>query len=1257
MTNTEQRPLSNRDEFATELSRLREASGLSVRDLASAVQTPLATIGGYLSGRHLPTTAQTPLLRRILAVMGVTDEADVQRWLDAAITLRRSPAARRNPEAVPYRGLFSYRREDADWFFGREDLAKRLVEQARAGGLCIVVGASGAGKSSLLQAGLLADWPSADAALITPGTEPNAALDTVFGPDGEAPGLVVIDQFEEILTVVDSDAERTRFLDRVAALASEPGSRAVVLGLRADFYAAATRVPMLLPALQTGQIVVGAMDENQLERAILGPAQRAGLTVDPDLVRTMTGDLNPRGAVQGPEVGALPLLSHVLREVCLRARRGRLTVADYHATGGIAGAVQQTAERVFNSLTPDEQDTARRLILRMVNLDEDSVVTRRSATISDPAMMSVLAQFVDERLITADEHAVGISHEALLTAWPRLHDWVAQDRAGLTNLRNLRNQAALWVDGQEDASALLRGGRLAAVQQWLGQSERSSDLDSREQAFVAASEAASAAERRRKRRQVRTLRSLVAIAGALILVAGGLAIYSSVAGARARDARNSAQATGDRALSRQLAVNAQTLRTTDPNVAAQLALVAYRTSPTAEARSALLDSTATDIPTRIAGHNGPTFAVLSRGGTLLAVSDDSDGSIGLYNVATPHQPRLVGVAHPATKVEQFAAAITPDGRHLLAGSSDGTISSWDISDPAHPGAPTVVPAFKATGVNSLALSADGRTLVAAGTTATLPVFDVSNGRLTAETPLTMPSKTDLATTVAYASDGHHVVAGGSGELSMWTVAGSSLIGQASPTAFPDPDDTSINTVAFSPDGRTLAVGSHSGQVTIYRVVDDGNPTKLTTALTKFGSWVNALTFSADGSMLAAGSSDSSAAVWTTRDWAPVTTMALPSLVTGVQFAYGTNYLITASTDGGARIWDVPGPQLAHQVGGVYAINWYPDSTHLLAGTDSATTGASLWNVNDPDHPRLEKTAGRTSPTVPELSGGVALSPDTHTAALTEMKGSVQLWNMAASQPVMIGSPLADAKQQLESLAWSPTGKLLAGGGNDGRIYLWDTSNPAATKLASPPIQEPNQVYMVSFSPDGKMLAAAVIDHTVRLWNVADPAHPKLVSTLRGFSYYVYAASFSRSGTLLAASSPDRTTLLWDISDPAHPQQLGGPLVGPTNQLFDVEFSPDGTKLIAASLDKSLWIWDIGNPRTPTPWAELTGGGGQMFVGNFSPNGKLIAGGTSADAVTLWSATPDLATSKICSLVGAPLTEAQWKIYLPEQAYRPPCPAT
>src|SRR5207244_5068088 len=261
----------------------------------------------------------------------------------------------------------------------------------------------------------------------------------------------------------------------------------------------AAREPSLVPVLQDWQVVVGPMGVDDLRRSIKEPARLAGCEVDEQLVDLLIAAVAPRhtlGATHEP--GALPLLSHALLETWVRARHSRMTVSDYVATGGIGGAVQKTAERVFEELTPEDQAFARRLFLRLVNVEDATIVTRRRVRRRElrdghdqdgdghaDRLNCVIDLFVSHRLLTVDAETVEVSHEALLTAWPRLRDWVDADLAGLPVHRQLGDAARLWADSDHDPATLLRGSRLVVAQAWASEHQR--DLNKGEESFLDAS--------------------------------------------------------------------------------------------------------------------------------------------------------------------------------------------------------------------------------------------------------------------------------------------------------------------------------------------------------------------------------------------------------------------------------------------------------------------------------------------------------------------------------------------------------------------------------------------------------------------------------------------------------------------------------------------------------------------------------------------------------------------------------------------------
>nr|WP_244328225.1 hypothetical protein [Streptomyces vinaceus] len=354
-----------------------------------------------------------PLFRRVLHVCGVTDAAEIERWLERLAELRRSRVLRVASGTSPYRGLAGFEERHADWFFGRERLRAVIVDRILAEGGAdvpqLLVGASGSGKSSLLRAGVLPVLRGEHGCtplLFAPGRDPMRALASALSAEAvlSAPStqwadlagdplelaarvkavvrregvriVVAVDQLEEVFTACPDPAARERFLRCLAALPS-PDVR-VTGCLRADFYGQALDQRPLAAALQKGQTVVGALSEDEIRAVVGGPAAKAGLVLDEGFIDVLLADLRDCGP------GALPLLSHALLSTWERGRGTALTIADYRAGGGMSAAVSETAEGVYASLSEAECARARQLFLRMVAVGDGVPDARRLLPLPRP---------------------------------------------------------------------------------------------------------------------------------------------------------------------------------------------------------------------------------------------------------------------------------------------------------------------------------------------------------------------------------------------------------------------------------------------------------------------------------------------------------------------------------------------------------------------------------------------------------------------------------------------------------------------------------------------------------------------------------------------------------------------------------------------------------------------------------------------------------------------------------------------------------
>lgn len=1262
-----------REQLARALTELRMAAGLSVRELARRLETPTATVGDYCSGRHLPGPAQLELFRSLLRVCGV-QERDLDDWLDAVQRLRAGTDGRMRRSVAPYRGLEPFQVEDHDRFFGREsateDVLTRLRKRTAApgSGLVMIVGPSGVGKSSLLRAGVEAQvragaldsggdrWSTA---VVTPGGCPLDALRDGVADLKPTRGLLIVDQFEDIFGA--SADERDRFLAELEGL-----TRSGILtlgGLRADFYAQAVRVPTLLASLRTDQVLLGPMTTSELRNAIVGPARCEGAQVEEGLVELVLADLAPREPTGfAHEAGSLPLLSHALLQSWQRARGNRLTIADYRAAGGLHGAVRQSAEELYMQLTTEEQELARRVFMRLVRVPEDGPAIRRRAArrelselgradraseataTDDERAEALVARFVAARLITIDMNTVELSHEALLSAWPRLAGWLDQNRADLRLHRQLTDAANQWIGANRDPALLLRGPRLQLIAGWAGDPEHRAELNGDERALFDASQTAALSERRAERRRARRMRELLLASVAFGIAALALTVIALHANSTATRAR-------DDALSRQVALQAQSLAPTDPGLAMQLAVLAHRVAPTTDATSALLDASTGELPTRILGPIGPSYLATSSNAGELAVAYSSQDEVRVYTLAGG-PPRLIAslVAGPASD-QVFAVAVSPDGRLLAAGGTDHRVTLWNISSPTHPARIATLAGMTGT-VYGLSFSVDGRRLAAVDAGRAVYSWSVSGGRhVQAAAQLVAPPSTSLYA-VEFDPDGRAIAAAGTGgRILIWNLA----TGDPTPAEGRAPGGTTLEALSFSPNGRILAAGGES--TSIYRwILNDADRPISVVALHGFTSRVDSLAFSPSGRDLAAGGADNSLRIWSAGSRTPISTLGNPASVTGVAFASDGARLLSSDAAGTLRAWTFPPPSAWRSPGSVFGLDFTTDGDELAVISSGPGGNAALWRTSDPSDPALVANIAEPR-SFGAVAGAGALTGNGKLLAVANARAQIRLIDVSDPRhPRQVGPLLTGATPYVEQMAFDPTGRLLAAGDDAGEIRLWNVTRP------NHPIAEPTMIRRgpahivlgVAFSPNGRLLATAATNGQVGLWNVTQPNHPRAIATPGRLQGYAYTVAFTPNGRTLIAAGANRTVHLWNVADPSRPRPIGRPLAGPTSTIYDLAVSPDGATLGAATTNGSVWLWNIAHPTTPKLTASLTSSSTDLYAVSFQPRSHALIAAGADQTLHVWDDSPPEVTSRVCKLAGTPLTRSEWSEYVEAGPYDPPC---
>jgi WD40 repeat protein/transcriptional regulator with XRE-family HTH domain len=1199
--------------FGDLLRFLRRRAGITQIDLSITVGYSNAQISRLEQNLRLP---DIPTIEaRFVPALGLENEPKVvARLLDLAANVRREDAP--GLGLCPYKGLNYFDESDADLFVGREALTVKLTERVFAltsmGArqemrFLAIIGASGCGKSSLVRAGLIpalrwnlqtADWqtyvftPSVHpleslSASLTAESNSVIATSTLIDDLARDPRslhlyikrqmslenhrhlLLVIDQFEELFALCRSGDERHSFINNLLTAASEAdGPVVVIITLRADFYDRCADYPQLREALALNQEYIGAMSEDELRRAIEEPALHGRWGLEPGLLDLLLHD------VEG-EPGALPLLSHALLETWERRRGRSLTLSGYASSGGVRGAIAETAETVFtDQLTKKQQSIARRIFLRLTELgDETSLIdTRRRAKFTELILnpeeaattRKVLKTLADARLIITSEDSAEVAHEALIREWPTLRNWLEENRESLRLHQQLTESVQEWHAMKRSPDMLYRGARLAQIQEWA--SNHKEEMNSLEREFLAASVEASdreAAEREAQhRRELEAARELTEVqvraakqlrkrafylTGALI-AALVMVFITLLFGARARQSATAAHYQERIAFSRELAAESVNNLEVDPE------------------RSILLALAAAD-ETRAA-----------------------DGSVLPEVVSALHQGlqrmRVKLILEPAG-----AAAFSQDGNRIATAGPDNIVRIWD----AKTGELLQSLAGHSEKVMNVAFDPSDDRLISTSMDKTARVWDLELGKAI----LILEGHTDGLISSVYSPDGAQIVTTSfDGSARLWDAQTGELefvLIHSGPTLGPH----------FSPDGSLVAIADDTA--VIARIWDTRTSEEVM-RLEGHAEGLNEVVFSPDGSQLATAGSDLTVKLWDARTGTELKTFGgHTGWVFTVGFSPDGRFLISGSQDGTAKVWDIASGvelmTLAGHTGGVGEVSISPDGKFVVTGSDDGT--ARVWDIT-PEGSRDLRTLAEHDDVVLE----VTISPDGRLGATASWDGTAKVWDLESGEELMT---LIGHTDQLGGVAFSPDGSLLATASYDGTVRTWNTSSGEEIIILH---GHEGPVTGVAFSPDGELLATGGLDATARLWN---PKTGEVVQIIRGHKDWVFRIAFSPNGSLLATASWDGTAKLWNVTSG---KELAT-LYGHNEAVTGIGYSTDGAYIATSSFDATVRIWKLedilNNPldEEAQPIQVLIGHNGIVWDAAFSPDSKVIATASFDNTIKLW----------------------------------------
>ncbi|MFC5748429.1 NACHT and WD repeat domain-containing protein [Actinomadura rugatobispora] len=1196
---------------------------------------------------------------------------------------RRPPAGVR-PHACPYQGLAPFEAGTSGLFFGRaravQNLVGRLAPRLEGrGSILLVSGASGVGKSSLLRAGLLPalaqgtlpvegsrDWPRL---LMTPTAEPLRTLAEVlaqeFGGDAgtvleelrhaRPPGgrlVLVVDQFEELFTLVTDERERQAFVRALHAMAE--ASAAVVMGVRADYWDRCAAYPQFAEAIQDGQVIVEPMAEPDLRLAITGPAAAAGLEIEPGLVETILDELDA-----GDRHGALPLLSQALLNTWERREDGRLTVRGYEESGRVRDSVRRTADEVLGRLPAEDRKTAFRIFRRLTLITAGGRVARRRATRAEvhaaaPArsaedrarVEALLSAFAEQRLLTLHEDAVEISHDALLGAWPALRQWLEPDLTAHGVYDRLIEDAAQWAEHHRDAAFLYRGARLLAVQDSRPRWERDPDSFPPPGPTVEAFVAASARAARQAGRRRGLVMAGLAVLSVVALVAAGAAV----------DAAGDAGRQRDLAVSRQLAAQSEVAG--DPTVSALLAVAAWRVAPTPEARHRMLDVATRPGRGALRGPGPVTELAFSPDGSLIATGG-GDGVVRLWDTAARREsgaPIAAAQGVLSSCSAGFDMAFSPDGK-VLATACFRSVRFWDVAtrrplggalDPGSPADPI-------GSVQAMAFSPDGRTLATSGYEGTTQLWDVAARRRSGAALGRPDTRTGdrAVNAVAFTPDGKRLVTAGNDDAArLWDIATRRQVGGALTGHTADVEDLSV-----APDGTTLATASTDGTVRLWNLATRdqiGGPLRDPDGQGHFRGF-QGVAFSPDGQRLVTAGATGFTRLWDTAARRPVGPPLADKRqpVQKAAFSPDGRLLAAAGEDGAVWLWDpVSHRQAGTAMPALSDVRFSPDGRTLAApgpraepGSEGADRAAGLWDVATQRRIGPALRPGDIRAPGDDILYKVRFGPDGRTLATASARGNVRVWDTAAQR--QIGPPLA-TDRDAPPVEFSPDGRFLATGGKDHSIGFWDV---AGRREHGPRITVPGDASLraMAFSPDGATLAAVGGDRALRFFDVA--ARRQIGAPLTGTTDGIAQdLAFSPDGRTLAATAANGGVQLWDV---ARRRPVGAALTGHTDAVAAIAFSPDGRTLATGSADRTVRLWDLATRRQIGP--PLTGHAGTVAAIAYAPDGTTLATVGNDRTARLWNvAVPADPAATTCANAGRSFTRAEWEHYVPGERFRRTC---
>jgi WD40 repeat protein/energy-coupling factor transporter ATP-binding protein EcfA2 len=1147
----------------------------------------------------------------------------------------------------PYRGLYSFEERHAGQFFGRESVIWDVVRRVEENRFLAVIGASGCGKSSLVKAGVMpklrqnsvlgsAQW---QIDIFKPGRTPHQKLMACLEKlADDRPILLIIDQFEEVFTLCEDEQEKDQFMRLINYQVNQktPEMR-VVVTIRGDFLdrCANYEIAGLINKSRPTGYVVRPLEREELMAAIAQPAAAYGVTFETGLVNQIASDVLDRP-------GALPMLQYALRElwkVCVQDNgEQQLTWAGYRRIGGVIRALEKRANLLFGSFSASEQALVQRIFTEeLVQLNDDESVTRRRTTWERLAAMgnleqvrSLVDQLADQRLVVTDETTVEVAHEALLSQWGLLRDWLEHDREKIQLRRHLESSYNDWrIRYTRSDDALLMGALLGSIEEKLDWH----NLPEAEYVQYSLARRDQVAQQQlEQERELRELAEVKAQAETQLRELAEVRVTEEAAKAELAEKRAVAeqnQAKSERRL--------KWFAITSTGVVSLLAAIAgflWRNAEYQEVDALVKSAQAQFVSNRssldtllaaVKADDQRRRSIWAGGDPRLQV--DALQVLQQANYWVRERDRLGGENIHGNFVQ--SVGVSPHGDLIATASFDKTVKLWDLQGHLKQilphGGEVMHVSFHPTEDVIFTASKDHKVQLWK-----------SDGRL--KQTISLPQNT-FAWSISFDPKSQTIAAACSdGAVRFWK-----LHDNPQETFFGNDQkpwkpygNQNIYSVSFSPDSRMIAVASEDGNAKLRFLSPEVKGKELILKGDKTipghakDKRIYRVRFSPDSRIVATASDDNLVILWNSQTSKLITYLkghesGIHDVAFHRKFKKGEKLAVstiaTASLDGTIKLWNSEGELMETLIGHssrVNSVDFSPNGTFLVSGSNDRLP--RLWQVNNleltvlpghqgkvykaaisSDKSRVITESGDDSKIMFWKDGQLIKEKESGIFDVARFSGqetiaiagndNIRLLDWQGRQK---GIPLPISDVVFMSL--SPRNEVAVINNSDQQAKIWNFQTQRKRIL-------PEQgVDVVRFSPDGELIATASFNGQIKIWNLEGQPIKKLESDLKT----ILDLRFTSSNQELVAASENGKIVRWNLE---------------SNQVQSFEQKEAVTTinfnskhdLVTASDDGTAMLWN----KHGQLMTSFVGHKAPVNSAVFNEDGQILVTASSDNKVILW----------------------------------------